>query len=247
MQNKAQNSLPPLKIFIQMPNENSMSEVESNALFSLIFHTFRQNGELRSAYQRLIEQTTNALLKCLEERDAYSYGHSMRVMRYAQLLGKSAQLKESELRILGLSAAFHDLGKIGVRDCVLHKESRLDREELRLMNAHAEKSAGILELIDVFQNLVPIVLHHHERCDGKGYPHQLAHSQIPLLSRMILVVDAFDAMTSTRPYRKALSFEHAYGELEKHSGSQFDPDLAKLFIQAHTQFYKGVYKEKQAA
>lgn len=214
------------------------------AFMSLVYRTFRENQDLRTAYEKLMSQTVHALLRCLEERDPYTYGHSMRVMEYAMMIGRGAKLKESDIRNLELSAMFHDIGKVGIPDCVLLKPGRLDPAEQKIIQEHPVKSGEIIGLIDAFKNVVPGVRHHHERMDGEGYPDKLSGDQIPLSSRIILVADTFDAMTSTRPYRKALSVEIAYAELERYSGSQFDPEFVKVFLQEHKRLTGGKQPEE---
>ena len=128
---------------------------------------------------------------------------------------------------------FHDLGKVGIADCVLLKPDKLTDEERLQMQEHPVKSGKILSLIDEFKASVPGVRHHHERVDGKGYPDGLSGENIPWAARMILVADTFDAMTSTRPYRKAMPVDIAYAELERYSGTQFDSEIVKIFLREH--------------
>jgi HD-GYP domain-containing protein (c-di-GMP phosphodiesterase class II) len=212
------------------------------AFLSLVFRVFRENQDLKAAYEKLMGQTIKALLRCLEERDPYTYGHSMRVMEYSMLIGRGANLKGSDLSNLELSAMFHDIGKVGVPDCVLLKPGRLDPKEQEIIQTHPVKSGEIIGIIDAFKNVVTGVRHHHERMDGEGYPDRLSGMQIPLSSRIILVADTFDAMTSTRPYRKALPVEVAYAELERYSGSQFDPEFVKVFLREHQKLTRGAEK-----
>jgi HD-GYP domain-containing protein (c-di-GMP phosphodiesterase class II) len=193
---------------------------------------------LKRNYDRLLQQTGQALLKALEIRDPYTYGHSMRVMEYTMLIGRGAQLSIKDLKRLELCALFHDVGKIGVPDCVLLKPARLSPEEQTIMAAHAGFSAEIIGIIDEFKEATDGVKHHHERFDGKGYPSSLKGKDIPLESRIILVADTFDAMTSNRPYRKALPIQTAYDELQRFSGVQFDPEFVKIFLKEHEKLVK---------
>lgn len=216
------------------------------AFLSLVYRIFRENQDLRAAYDTLLSQTIQALLRCLEERDPYTFGHSMRVMEYTMLIGNGAKLKGSDLRNLETAALFHDIGKIGVPDCVLLKPGRLDPQEQAIIQTHPVKSGQIIGLIDAFKNAVPGVRHHHERMDGEGYPDGLSGTEIPLASRIILVADTFDAMTSTRPYRKALTAEIAYAELERFAGTQFDPDFVKIFLREHKKLAQKTPVKKAA-
>ncbi len=218
-------------------HEHAMSAEQAAAL-SLLYRASLENRDLREAYKKLLEQTTQALMKCLEERDAYTYGHSMRVMEYASMIAKAAGLPGNDVHNVELAAMFHDLGKIGVADCVLLKPERLDSDEGRQIREHPVKSAGIVHLIDAFHEVVGGVLHHHERFDGRGYPNRLSGEKIPLYSRVILVADTFDAMTSSRPYRRALPIEEAYAEIQRFSGTQFDPEFARIFLQEHQRLFQ---------
>ncbi len=213
-------------------------------LLNVLNRVLRENDGLKKNYERLLSQTLQALLKCLEERDPYTFGHSMRVMEYSLLIGRGAELTGKDLRTLELAAMFHDLGKVGVADCVLLKPGKLTEEEQIQMQAHPVKSGEILGLIDEFKDSVPGVRHHHERVDGMGYPDGLSGKQIPWASRIILVADTFDAMTSTRPYRKALPVSTAYEELERYAGTQFDAELVKIFLHEHRKLFG---TKKQAA
>lgn len=177
-----------------------------------------------------------SLLRGLRERDPYTYGHCLRVARYAKLLAKAAGLSEKEQTIIEFSSMFHDLGKLGIPDSILLKPGRLTPEEEEIMKAHPVKSAEIIQPLSevpFFRATLPGIRHHHERMDGEGYPDRIKGEQIPVTARVILVVDTFDAMTTTRPYRRGLATEIAYKELRQFSGRQFDPQLVKIFLQAH--------------
>lgn len=211
---------------------------------SLLYKLSQEYTEVRKAYDRLLVQTSHALMKCLELRDGYTYGHSMRVMEYSLLIGRKADLSEQELKNLELAAMFHDVGKIGVRDCVLNKESKLNNDEVQKIIKHPDYGYEVLTLIDEFKNIALGVLHHHERYDGKGYPKKLQQNEIPLYARIILVADSFDAMTSTRPYRKMLSVDYAYSELEKNKGTQFDPYFVDIFLSEHKKLTQKIQPAK---
>lgn len=179
------------------------------------------------------------LMQALRERDPYTYGHCRRVSRNARLLAEAAGLSEIEQRVIEYSSMFHDLGKMGIPDTILLKPGRLTPEEEAIMRAHPLKSADIvkpLESIPFFRATLPGIRHHHERMDGAGYPHGISGEKIPLNARIILIADTFDAMTTTRPYRKGLAFEIAYKELQTFAGRQFDPHLVKTFLQAHPKW-----------
>lgn len=185
------------------------------------------------------ESLANTLLEALKARDPYTYGHCRRVARNARLLAEAAGLNENEQRIVEYSSMFHDLGKMGIPDDILLKPGRLTPEEQEIMKEHPVKSAEIitpLSHVPFFQACIPGILHHHERMDGCGYPHRIAGEKIPLSARIILIADTFDAMTTTRPYRKGLSMDIAYKELKLFAGRQFDPHLVKIFNEAHPKW-----------
>lgn len=192
----------------------------------------KEVDDLKAAQKEICEMSVRALLKALECKDDYTFGHSMRVAFYSLELGREYGLNEDELYNLELAALFHDIGKIGVPDNVLLKPARLEEDEFLKMKKHPELSAEILEGFTHFKDAAKFAKHHHERYDGRGYPDGLAGRDIPFYSRVILIADTFDAMTSTRPYRKGLPFEVAFEELREFAGTQFDPDLVEYFIRA---------------
>ena len=170
-------------------------------------------------------------------KDRDTAAHCVRVGRASGLLARAAGLDDYAQRVVEFSGVFHDVGKVGVPDHILFKPARLTESEFEIMKSHPEMSVQALEPMlpqsAFLRDLVPGVRHHHERYDGAGYPIGVAGEDIPLEARLILICDTFDAMTSTRAYRKGLSFETAYAELKKYAGTQFDPRLVKIFLQAH--------------
>lgn len=175
---------------------------------------------------------TTALAEALEQRDPYTGGHTRRVHEYSVLIASHLGLPQDEMDTLRLAAIMHDIGKIGVSDQVLRKPGRLNEEEFREMSRHPEVGVDIIEHLPQLAQVVPGVLYHHEQYDGTGYPHKRQAENIPLHARIIGVADAFDAMTSDRPYRKALGFDVAFAELERCAGQQFDPQLVEIFKHA---------------
>ncbi|MCM2281320.1 MAG: HD-GYP domain-containing protein [Bdellovibrionaceae bacterium] len=175
------------------------------------------------------------IMQAVNVKDPETFFHCVRVSRNARLLSEAAGLNEYEAKIVEFAGLFHDAGKVAVPDSILLKPAKLTPEEFRIMQSHPVKSAQLLEplrQIDFFKALIPGVLHHHERVDGRGYPYGLEGDKIPLEARIILIVDTFDAMTATRAYRKGLAPEVAFQELQDFSGRQFDPHLVKIFLKA---------------
>jgi response regulator RpfG family c-di-GMP phosphodiesterase len=185
-----------------------------------------QTDLINSMYVRSID----ALIKALEAKDFYTRGHSQRVTIFSVAIAREMGLPGEEIEGLRKAAVLHDLGKIGVREVVLNKPGKLTDEEYREIVRHPETAMRILEPIPFFQPLLPAILHHHERFDGKGYPAGLAGDRIPLPSRIMAVADTFDAMTSTRAYRDALPASDANEEIRRCAGTQFDPGIVPVFL-----------------
>lgn len=186
-----------------------------------------------------------ALLQAVKEKDPYTYGHCCRVARNARLLARAAGLSDKEQVQIEYASLFHDLGKMGIPDSILLKPERLTPQEEEVMRQHPIKSVEIVQplaIVPFFRSMLPAIRSHHERIDGRGYPDQTAGEKIPLEARILLIADTFDAMTTSRPYRKGLPFEVAYKELVTFSGRQFDTHLAKIFLQSHPSW--GDYDEE---
>ncbi len=191
----------------------------------------------RLAYHRyvetreLFEQTIGALANAVDARDRYTRGHSGRVSRIAEAMCRVMGLPESEIEIIKWAGLLHDVGKIGIRDNILLKEGPLDKEERVLMNQHPTIGAEIVAPARQLHNEAPLIKTHHEWFNGSGYPDGVEALDIPLGARILGVADAYEAMTSARPYRKTpLSHEIAIGELRKYSGIQFDPEIVPILI-----------------
>ena len=167
----------------------------------------------------------------LEARDPYLRGHSARVTTFAESLARLLGWAGERLEVLRLGGSLHDVGKISINATVLRKAGPLTAEEREQIRRHPITGARLVECFDDFAAALPYVLHHHERWDGTGYPHGLEGRKIPFEARLLGVVDAFDAMTSRRAYRPALTIEQALGELTRCAGSQFDPELAAAFVE----------------
>jgi len=193
------------------------------------------NEQLRAALsenKRLLERTRHAyvstitsLARTIEAKDPYTGGHTERVAEYAIMLARELGFGEEELENVEVGAVIHDIGKIGIPDRILLKPGRLDSDEFEEMQRHPEISSYILDELELPPVVRDMARNHHERYDGKGYPDGLKGKDIPLAARILTVADAFDAMTSDRPYRRALSYEVAAAEIRRNAGSQFCPDV----------------------
>lgn len=207
--------------------ESGIKSIEQMKTIQKINEELRdKNDELEKAYL----DTIGILRQTVEAKDPYTRGHSDRVSEFAVLIGTKMGLDEKTIHILKIGGLFHDIGKIGIPDSILLKESKLSDDEYSQIKNHPTIGAHILGNATVFQDIIPIVKYHHERYDGRGYPSQLAGTDIPLIARITAVADAFDAMTSKRTYRDSLPIEKVKEEIEKCSGTQFDPEIAKLFL-----------------
>ncbi len=189
-----------------------------------------ENASLYQDIEKSYFCTVKALAKAIEVKDPYTHGHSERVTRFAVALGESMKLGEDELRNLKYAATLHDIGKIGIAGRVLNKGSSLDPEEYEHVKTHPLLGDSIIENVEFLQAPRSIMLHHHERYDGKGYPTGLKGEGIPLEARILAVADAFEAMLSRRPYRMPRSLIEARKELESNAGTQFDPRIVVLFL-----------------
>jgi HD-GYP domain-containing protein (c-di-GMP phosphodiesterase class II) len=183
--------------------------------------------------QQEAQATIESLVDALEVRDDYTHNHSVRVAQYVQrILDQMPHLPQATRKVILDSARIHDIGKMGVRDNALLKPGRLSDEEFEEIKRHPVIGAELIGNLEMYRRSVPLVRHHHERWDGRGYPDGIAGEEIPLGARIITVADSFDAMTSNRPYRDAMTFEAAMAEIVKNSGVQFDPQIVEAFERA---------------
>jgi HD-GYP domain-containing protein (c-di-GMP phosphodiesterase class II) len=194
-----------------------------------------ESAQLVEKQKKQFLQTVSALGRAVEIRDQHTTNHTNRVTSYALLLAEELKVSDPERLLLQIGTPLHDIGKIGIEDAVLCKPSSLTEAEFEHMKSHTLKGAAILETIPGLRSAIPIARHHHERWDGTGYPDGLGQNQIALIARIVAVADAFDAMTSHRPYRKALSLDVAFEELLNKSGSHFDPACVRAFLTRRAQ------------
>jgi len=188
-----------------------------------------KNATLYEEQQQTYLNTIQALVSAIEASDSYTRGHSERVTRYSLEIGRRLNLSADRMQILERAAILHDIGKIGVDLSLLHKEGKLTPSYIRNLQQHPLIGMNILEPIEFLHDVRVCIGQHHERYDGMGYPNRIGKEEQLLEARILAVADAFDAMTSDRPYRKALSLDVAVTELHDNAGSQFDPELVGLF------------------
>ncbi len=217
------DKLNQLPLFI----ESSIKSIDQMKTIKNINNELLKSKEqLEKAYLESIE----TLRYTVEAKDNYTRGHSDRVSQYSVLIGLNLGLSPFDLKTLKIGGLFHDIGKIGISDTILLKNGKLTDEEYNEIKKHPIIGKNILSNAEIFKDIIPIVLYHHERYDGKGYPYGLSDKDIPLLARIVSVADAFDAMTSKRSYRNELSLDFVKEEIKSKIGTQFDPIVATTFL-----------------
>jgi len=202
-----------------------------------------RTGQLEMALfqvERSYEDTLRALGAAIDLRDSETAGHSHRVTLYSAKIAKELGATEHELKTIARGAWLHDIGKLGIPDAILLKPGALTEQEWAIMRSHAQVGFDLIKRIPFLADAAEIILTHHERCDGSGYPRGLKSADIPIGARIFAVADTVDAMTSDRPYRSALSFEEAYDEIRQGSGSRYDSRVANAFLSVTTESWKAI-------
>ncbi len=205
-------------------------------------------AQLLRQQRDLFLNTITVLAQAVELRDEYTGGHTARVTNFALLLAQQLDLTNKDVELLRIGTPLHDIGKIGIDDAILRKPARLTPEEFKIMQSHTIKGDAIISTIPDLRAIRPIVRSHHERWDGSGYPDGLAGENIPLLARIVAVADAFDAMTSNRPYhpdKRAKLPEEAFAEVRAMAGQQFDPTCAHAFLQIEDRILESMQALRQ--
>lgn len=217
--------------------QHRIRRTDLNSLgFSSLAYKEREGGEqdyLEQIYNQLFQNyldTIKILLTSMDHRNGITSGHSIRVAEYALFLGKQLKLPEKQLQNLELAALLHDVGKLEISEDIICKTDRLTNDEILTIRKHPEFGEKIVDEVNFLRPLKSFIRHHHERFDGKGYPDGLAENNIELEARIIAIADAFDYMKSDVPYRKGLPMDVCLKEIKKGANSQFDPQIAKIFI-----------------
>lgn len=206
------------------------SEVQFLSLLANVAAVAIQNANLYNSLQTSYLHTIVSLANALEARDVYLSGHSTHVLNFSVKIARKMGLPDEEIEAIRNASILHDIGKIGVRDAILLKPGCLDDSEWAILRTHPEMGSKIIAPVRHLALCVPLILHHHERWDGTGYPSGLAGTEIPLGARIIAVADTYDAMTSDRPYRGSFTNEQALIEIKCMAGSQFDPEVTSAFL-----------------
>lgn len=191
------------------------------------------NSRLYQELEEMFFQTAESLADAIEKRDPHTGGHTQRVTFYSQAIAKYLPLTPLEKKWVKITSVLHDIGKIGIEDGILKKPEQLSPEEFDIIKRHSNMGAEIIEHIRQLKEIIPGVRYHHEQVDGKGYPDGLRGKDIPILAKIVAVSDTYDAMTTDRPYRKAMDKEMAIDELKRCSGTQLDKEVVEAFIQAY--------------
>jgi HD-GYP domain-containing protein (c-di-GMP phosphodiesterase class II) len=202
-----------------------------------VLGTFISNVVMYHRQHTMFLGTIGALSAAIDAKDRYTRGHSERVAHLACMLAKAHGLDSDEIERIRLAGLLHDIGKIGVPEAVLHKPGRLTDEEFALVKEHPRTGYNILKDIEMLRDVLPGVLHHHERFDGDGYPDGLSREDIPLQARVLAIADTFDAMSSDRSYRVAIPRAAVIEEIHRSAGGQLDPTLTELFVRLDLTTY----------
>jgi len=216
--------------YVSSANHDDKEELflkSRQAFFNMLEDVNDSYKELENLFTGLVKAMVNAL----DAKSPWTKGHSERVAKYSDLIAKKMGFNEDELKDLWLAGILHDIGKIGTYDTLLDKPGKLTREEFEVIKKHPAQGAVIVGEIKQLKDIVPIIRHHHESFDGRGYPDGIKGEEIPLPARILHVADSFDAMTSDRPYRLSPGKEFAISEFKKFSGIQFDPQAVEAFLE----------------
>lgn len=208
---------------------------------------FLENAALYADQQAMFMGSLKALTAAIDAKDRYTHGHSERVALMGARLAQAMGMDAAQVKRVHICGLVHDVGKIGVPEAVLCKTGRLTDEEFEMIKLHPEIGQRIVSQIPLLEDVLPGVLHHHERWDGRGYPHALAAHDIPLYGRLLALADTFDAMSSTRSYRGAMDRPRVLDEIRKCAGTQFDPELAKVFVNLDFTEYDELVERHRAA
>jgi len=219
-----------LNIYSEEEHTFTEDEMRMLAILAIQAASAIENARLFDDLRESYLNTIQALSMTIDAKDPYTHGHSKRVSDISVLVGNEMGMDNGQLELLKYAGDLHDIGKIGISEAIIAKEGKLTVDEYEIVKTHPLVGETIIEPVPFLNEIKEVIRHHHERFDGFGYPDGLKEYEIPLMSRIILIADAYDAMTSDRPYRRALTHDAALIEIDKHSGTQFDPEVATAFM-----------------
>ncbi len=207
---------------------NTGLKMERDILLDRATYLEDQVNSARNKIMTCYEGTVSALILTIDAKDHYTYNHSNRVSKLSCSIARAMGVPEQTIKEIGNAASIHDIGKVGIEENILKKNGKLSLEEYTEIKKHPAIGVRIVQSIPFLEDAIPVILHHHERYDGKGYPEGITGDQIPLSARIVIVADAIDAMMSDRPYRDALTMTKVLSELKENSGTQFDPEIVEI-------------------
>ncbi|MBI5408541.1 MAG: response regulator [Nitrospirae bacterium] len=209
---------------------NTGLKLERDILLDRASNLEQQINEARSNIMMCYEGTVKALILTIDAKDHYTYNHSNRVARLSASLAGALGVPRKTIKEIEHAASIHDIGKIGIDENILKKNGKLTLNEYTEIKRHPAIGVRIVQSVPFLEDAIPVILHHHERYDGKGYPEGIKGEQIPLSARIVIIADAVDAMMSARPYRDALTIQNVMRELENNVGTQFDPEIVEFVL-----------------
>ena len=219
---------------VELKTHNEIGELAENfnAMSASIEHAFEQLRKAAHENHLLFLNSVRMLAAAIDAKDPYTRGHSERVARYSIAIGKNVGLSDKEMRDLRISALLHDVGKIGIDDRILRKPGALSEDEFEVMKQHPAKGAAIMSGVAQLIDIIPGMKYHHEKWSGGGYPEGLEGEQIPMQARIVAIADTFDAMTTNRPYQKAMELGYVVEKIKSFAGTRFDPRVVDAFVNA---------------
>ncbi|HVG24748.1 MAG TPA: HD domain-containing phosphohydrolase, partial [Thermoanaerobaculia bacterium] len=219
---------------VELKTHNEIGELAENfnAMSASIEQAFDQLRKAAHENHLLFLNSVRMLAAAIDAKDPYTRGHSERVARYSIGIGKNLDLPEKEMRDLRISALLHDVGKIGIDDRILRKPGALSEDEFEVMKQHPAKGAAIMSGVAQLIDIIPGMKYHHEKWSGGGYPENLEGEQIPMQARIVAIADTFDAMTTNRPYQKAMEIAYVVEKIKSFAGTRFDPRVVEAFVNA---------------
>ncbi len=215
---------------LQKKRDRNGIRLERDILMDRATYLEEQVSSVKDNIMTCYDGTVNALILTIDAKDHYTYDHSNRVAALSCSLARELGVPDKIIREIESAASIHDIGKIGIEEGILKKKGRLTPDEYTEIKKHPAIGTRIVQSVPFLEDAVPVILYHHERFDGTGYPEGLRAEQIPLSARIVMVADAVDAMMNSRPYRDALGVGNVMQELRQNSGKQFDPDVAELIL-----------------